>query len=341
MVPAAHGASQCSLLSLHRHLGPKDTAPFSLSPTALPPARANLRRLSSPSHNMAIVDSQTIADHYLEWVRREAAALPCTPCLATLLYRSAADAASAQYRDVVLKDARGSGFDTRLLEAADLEELRHHIAAVNGDPDIHGLVVLYPLRTHARDEDIMDLVVPHKDIEGLHSINLGYLIKYKVFLDEAQTLKCVVPATAKAVVKALQWYPGVAIRGAFVTIVNNSMRVGKPLGLMLENLGATVVKCYDQTRREDLEHCIRRSDIVVTAVPDPAFHLDPSWVRPGATVFDVSYQGNVDVRGLEGRAALYTVPQNRLGKITRAMMLVNLVYCAKAAPGTTDASSRS
>jgi 5,10-methylene-tetrahydrofolate dehydrogenase/methenyl tetrahydrofolate cyclohydrolase len=74
---------------------------------------------------------------------------------------------------------------------------------------------------------------------------------------------------------------------------------------------------------------VRRSDIVVTAVPDPAFQLDPSWVRPGATVFDVSYQGNIDVRGLEGRAAMYTVPQNRLGRITRAMMLVNLVYCAK------------
>ncbi|MBL8528927.1 MAG: hypothetical protein JNL68_14665, partial [Burkholderiales bacterium] len=88
---------------------------------------------------------------------------------------------------------------------------------------------------------------------------------------------------------------------------------------------------YDLTRAEDLEECVRRADIVVTAVPDPAFALDPSWVRPGATVVDVSYQGNVDVRGLEGRAALYTVPQNHIGRITRAMMLVNLIYCAKAA----------
>jgi hypothetical protein len=55
-------------------------------------------------------------------------------------------------------------------------------------------------------------------------------------------------------------------------------------------------------------------------------------VKPGATVFDASYQSNIDVRGLEGRAALYTVPENRLGKITRAMMLVNLVYCVKGAP---------
>lgn len=278
---------------------------------------------------MPYVDSQAIADHYLDWVRRERAQLPFTPCLATLLYTPASDAASVQYRDLVLKDAAAAGFAVRSLEAADPDALRQRIRQVNEDSGVHGLVVLYPLKSALRDEDVMDLVVPHKDIEGLHSINLGYLIKYKVFLDEAQTRKCVVPATAKAVVKALQWYPQVAIRGAFVTLVNNSMRVGKPLGLMLENLGATVVKCYDLTRPSDLEQCVRRADIVVTAVPDPAFALDPSWVRPGATVVDVSYQGNVDVRGLEGRAALYTVPQNRLGKITRAMMLVNLVYCAK------------
>jgi 5,10-methylene-tetrahydrofolate dehydrogenase/methenyl tetrahydrofolate cyclohydrolase len=279
---------------------------------------------------MPAVDSQTIADHYLDWVRREAAALPFTPCLATLLYTPASDAASVHYRNLIAKDAGAAGFANRSLEASDPDVLHQRIHEVNEDRDVHGLVVLYPLRSAMRDEDIMDLVLPRKDIEGLHSINLGYLIKYKVFLDEAQTLKCVVPATAKAVVKALQWYPQVAIRGAFVTLVNNSMRVGKPLGLMLENLGATVVKCYDLTRREDLEASVRRADIVVTAVPDPGFELDPSWVRPGATVFDVSYQGNVDVQRLEGRAALYTVPQNRLGRITRAMMLVNLIYCAKA-----------
>jgi methylenetetrahydrofolate dehydrogenase (NADP+)/methenyltetrahydrofolate cyclohydrolase len=287
----------------------------------------------TPESSMPIVDSQTIADHYIDWARREAGTLPFAPCLATLVYRPASDAASVQYRNLILKDAQASGFETRSLEASDLDQLRRHVQVVNDDPRVHGLVVLYPLRAAVRDEDIMDLVRPHKDVEGLHSINLGYLIKYKVFLDEAHTSKCVVPATAKAVVKALQWYPEIKISGAFVTLVNNSMRVGKPLGLMLENLGATVVKCYDLTRAEDLEHCVRRADIVVTAVPDPGFVLDPGWLRKGAAVFDVSYQGNVDVRGLEGRASTYTVPHNRLGKITRAMMLVNLIYCAKCAVG--------
>jgi len=178
----------------------------------------------------------------------------------------------------------------------------------------------------------MDLVSPLKDVEGLHSTNLGYLVQYKCFLDEARGIKCVVPATAKAVVKCLQANPEIAIEGAFATIVNNSMRVGKPLGLMLENLGATVVKCYDKTPRAVLEDCVRRADLVVTAVPDPAFRLDPSWIKPGAVVVDVSFQGNVDAAQVAERASFATSPDNRVGVMTRAMTFVNLVYCAKNAP---------
>ncbi len=277
----------------------------------------------------ALLDSQAIADEFLAWIESETKRLPFQPRLATVLYRPAADEASVRYRDLILKDARRLGLGAESLEAGDEDELLAIIRKANAHPSIHGVVVLYPLRSRLVDEDVMDLVSPYKDIEGLHSLNLGYLIKYKIFLDAEKGLKCVVPATAKAAVKALQRHPEIPIKGAFVAIVNNSMRVGKPLGLMLENLGATVVKCYHLTRREDLERCVRAADVVVTAVPDPAFRLDPAWIKPGAAVLDLSYEGNVDAAALDGRAALATSPENRLGKITRAMMLVNLVYCAR------------
>jgi len=64
-------------------------------------------------------------------------------------------------------------------------------------------------------------------------------------------------------------------------------------------------------------------------VPDPAFKLDPSWIKPGAAVVDVSYQGNVDVSALR-EPAYVTAPDNRIGQVTRAMMFVNLIYCARA-----------
>ncbi|MBI4348919.1 MAG: bifunctional 5,10-methylenetetrahydrofolate dehydrogenase/5,10-methenyltetrahydrofolate cyclohydrolase [Elusimicrobia bacterium] len=276
-----------------------------------------------------VLDSRAVADEYLEWIRTERATFPFAPTLATLVYRPGADAASIQYRDLMLKDAERLGLQARSHEAHDEDGVLRKIDEINADPAVHGLVVLYPLRSRLFDDDVMDRVSPYKDAEGLHSINLGYLIKYRRFLDEARQAKCVVPATPKAVVKALQRYPDVKLEGAFAVIVNNSMRVGKPLGLMLENLGATVVKCYDKTRPEVLEKCVREADILVTAVPDPAFHIPPEWVKDGAAVVDVSYQGNIDARSLRERASLVTVAENRPGRITRAMMFVNLIYCAR------------
>ncbi len=275
------------------------------------------------------LDCRAVAQRFQEWVLREKAGLRRRPRLATILYTARPNAGSTQYRDLILKDAEKLGFDAESLEAGSESEVLSLIARLNGDDGVTGVMIFYPIGGQLPDEDIMDLVSPHKDVEGLHSINLGYLIKYKQYLDPQHGIKCVVPATAKAVVKTLQQFD-VPVEKRFVTIVNNSMRVGKPLGLMLENLGATVVKCYDKTRLSDLEDCVRRADVLITAVPDSRFSIEPSWVKPGAAVVDVSYQGNIDVSALQGRAAFVTAPGNRIGQVTRALTYVNLIYCARA-----------
>jgi methylenetetrahydrofolate dehydrogenase (NADP+)/methenyltetrahydrofolate cyclohydrolase len=279
-----------------------------------------------------LIDCRGVASRYFDWAAREIAGMKRKPRLATVLFRPKQNPASLQYRDLILKDAARLGVPVDGHEAEDEEALLGLVRRLSADRATTGLMLFYPLRCALSDEDVMDLVSPLKDVEGLHSTNLGYLIKYKRWLDEGRGIKCVVPATAKAVVKVLQAYPEIPVEGAFATVINNSMRVGKPLGLMLENLGATVVKCYDKTPRAVLEDCVRRADLLVTAVPDPSFKLDASWVKPGATVVDVSFQGNVDARALEGRAAFSTAPDNRVGVVTRAMTFVNLVYCARNAP---------
>jgi 5,10-methylene-tetrahydrofolate dehydrogenase/methenyl tetrahydrofolate cyclohydrolase len=278
------------------------------------------------------IDCRSVAKRYREWIRARLSELDVVPGIATILIKGKVDPGSLQYRDMIIKDAEALGVASLSVEVEDEHALVQAIGKLNVDSSIQGIVVLYPLGLTRRDDEIMDLVTPRKDIEGLHSINLGYLIKYRRFLNEDLGLKCVVPATAKAVVKSLQAYPRVPIEGAFITIVNNSMRVGKPLGLMLENLGATVIKCYDQTRPEILESSVRNSDIVVTAVPDPSFKIDPDWIKSGAAVVDVSYQGNIDSKALEGRAALTTAPDNRIGRLTRALMFVNLLYSCGPQP---------
>ncbi len=277
-------------------------------------------------------DCRSTATRYFDWVAREVAAMRKKPHLATIMFRSKQNPASLQYRNLILRDAARLGISVDGHEVADEKSLLALVSALNADNGTSGLMLLYPLHCALKDEDVMDLVSPAKDVEGLNSMNLGHLIKFKRYLDEARGIKCVVPATAKAVVKILQDYPEIPIAGAFAVIINNSMRVGKPLGLMFENLGATVVKCYDKTPQALLEDLVRRADLLVTAVPDSAFNLDPAWVRNGAAVVDVSYQGNMDMKALDGTASFLTAPDNRIGSMTRAMTFVNLVYCAKNSP---------
>ncbi len=282
-------------------------------------------------------DCRSIAEKFKGWAQGELTRLPQIPTLATVLFKPRAQEASIQYRDLVLKDAARLGFNAKKFEPASESELWSLIGKLNLNSSISGILIFYPIHGSMPDEDLMDLVSPLKDVEGLHSLNLGYLIKYKKFLDAGQMTKCVVPATAKAVVKTLQEH-GVPIAGSFVSIVNNSMRVGKPLGLMLENLGATVVKCHDKTQKTDLEECVRRADILVTAVPNPDFSIDPRWIKKGCSVVDVSYQGNIDVVNAREFSKIITSPDNRIGQVTRALLFVNLIYCAKALNNSASAT---
>jgi 5,10-methylene-tetrahydrofolate dehydrogenase/methenyl tetrahydrofolate cyclohydrolase len=285
-----------------------------------------------------LLDCRLVAQEYLDWVAREKQNLGFRPTLATVLFKPRINPSSTQYRDLMLKDAARLDFGVASHEPATEGELIQLLGQLNEDPKVTGIMVFYPIGGRMTDEDLMDLVSPNKDVEGLHSLNLGYLIKFKRWLDETRGIKCVVPATAKAVLKTLQHYK-VRVERQFVTIVNNSMRVGKPLGLMFENLGATVVECYDKTRLEDLRACVSRADVVVSAVPDPAFAIDPKWIKPGAAVVDVSYQGNIDTAALGDEVAFATAPGNRIGQVTRAMMFVNLIYCAQSLKKEKDAEA--
>jgi 5,10-methylene-tetrahydrofolate dehydrogenase/methenyl tetrahydrofolate cyclohydrolase len=277
----------------------------------------------------ATFDCRAVAERFNDWVRLESVAMSSIPKLAVVLLKPRAGAASVKYRNLILQDATRLNVRADSFEPESEGELVSLIGRLNKDHSISGILVFYPVGGEIPDEDLMDMVSPLKDVEGLHSINLGYLIKYKKFLDAPQSVKCVVPATAKAIVKTLQEHH-VPIERAFVTIINNSMRVGKPLGLMLENLGATVVNCHDKTKTVDLEACARRADILITAVPNPLFSINPAWVKPDSAVVDVSYEGNIDVIATQKRAKLITSPHNQIGQVTRALLFVNLLYCAKA-----------
>lgn len=275
-----------------------------------------------------ILDCKGIAENYREKIRSEIKELGYLPKLATIL--ATEDPGSKAYASLIRRDCDKLGVYTEDYHVFNRSELKSAVDYCNDDKETSGIFIFYPVGYPGLDDQvIMNLVHPRKDIEGIHAENLGHLVQYRRFLDNEEKYRCIVPCTPKAVVKTLQNYPDIEIEGKYVTIINNSIPVGKALGMMLENLEATVINCHVKTDYKDLKQCIKMADILITAVPGENFVVDSGLVKDGAVVVDIAFQGNIDYDSLEKKTSYITHPKNGIGIMTRTMLFQNLSYAAK------------
>jgi len=276
---------------------------------------------------MAIIfDCEKIATHHLALARLRN--YPFKPHLTII--RKGDDSASIAYEKAIKKTAKAIDVCVESALVKKESELIQKIKELNLNPDINGIILLAPLNCSLPDYEFANLVHPSKDIEGRNAINLGYLYQFKKFLNEEKGVKCVVPATAKAAVKILQYYQ-LPKEPSFITILNDSAIVGRPLGTMLKNLSSTVVNCHIGTKKEDLECCIENADYLITAVPNPNFKINSKLVKKGAAIMDISYEGNIDHSSLMQKAS-YITPEKGgkgVGKVTTSMIFTNLNYCCE------------
>ncbi|HKD98528.1 MAG TPA: bifunctional methylenetetrahydrofolate dehydrogenase/methenyltetrahydrofolate cyclohydrolase [Micromonosporaceae bacterium] len=204
------------------------------------------------------------------------------------------------------------------------------IDELNADPRCDGYLVQLPLPAGLDEHAALAAVDPAKDADGLHPMNLGWLV-----LGRPAPLPC----TPRGIVDLLRRY-GVPIEGADVVVIGRGTTVGRPLGLLLtrRSENATVTLCHTRTR--DLASHVRRADIVVAAAGVPGL-VTADMVRPGAAVLDV---GITRVTDPDGKAKLVgdVAPEVRevaghlapmpggVGPMTRAMLLTNVVEIAEA-----------
>ena len=206
-------------------------------------------------------------------------------------------------------------------------EVEDAVEALNDDPRCTGYIVQLPLPGHIDENHILGLVDPHKDADGLHPTNLGWLV-----LGTEAPLPC----TPNGIVELLRRHD-VAIAGADVCVVGRGITVGRPLGLLLtrRSENATVTLCHTGT--VDLAAHVRSADIVVAAAGVTGI-ITADMVRPGAAVLDVGVS-----RGADGKltgdvaAEVYDVAgwvspnPGGVGPMTRAMLLSNVVLAAEQA----------
>ena len=206
-----------------------------------------------------------------------------------------------------------------LLPATTLQsQILSLIDELNSDPEIDGILVQLPLPAGLNSDEILERILPSKDVDGFHPYNIGRL---------AQRMPALRPCTPKGIMTMIETTKR-NIRGMHAVIVGASNIVGRPMGLELLLAGCTVTTCHKFTK--DLQSHVERADLLVVAVGKPHF-IPGMWVKPGAIVIDVGINrlddgtltGDVDFEIAKERAHWITPVPGGVGPMTVASLIEN------------------
>ena len=198
------------------------------------------------------------------------------------------------------------------------------IEGLNQRNEIDGILVQVPLPPHVDKHRILLSVLPDKDVDGFHPVNVGNLVA------NSPGPKACTPA---GIMELLRRYE-IPIAGKNAVVVGRSDIVGKPMAMLLLHQNATVTICHSKT--SNLPEECRRADILVAALGKPAF-LTAEFIRPGATVIDVGTNrkpdgkliGDVNPDDVKELAGAYTPVPGGVGPLTIAMLMANTVQAAE------------
>ena len=243
------------------------------------------------------------------------------------------DPASQVYVANKSRTAQQCGFKSVQLDLpADLSQaaLLDHVAALNADPTIHGILVQLPLPNGLDAGIVTRSIDPDKDADGLHPINIGRLGMGAI--DEA-----FVPCTPAGSMVLLRHAAGPNLSGRHAVVVGRSNLVGKPIAQLLLAADCTVTIAHSRTR--DLPVLCRTADILVAAVGRPQM-VRGDWIKPGAVVIDVGINriagpdgktrlvGDVATAEAAEVASAITPVPGGVGPMTIAMLLANTLRSA-------------
>jgi methylenetetrahydrofolate dehydrogenase (NADP+)/methenyltetrahydrofolate cyclohydrolase len=256
-----------------------------------------------------------------------------SPGLGTLLVGD--DPGSHQYVGGKHRDCAEVGVKSVRIDlpaSASTQDIKAAIKDLNDASDVTGYIIQLPLPFGIDTNEMLELMDPAKDADGLHPINLGKLV-----LGVNQPLDSPLPCTPAGIVELLKRYE-IPTKGKEVAIIGRGITVGRPLGLLMSRKGidATVTTVHSNT--VDPHHVIKRADIVIAAV-GVAHFVQPDWIKEGAAVLDVGITRHLnddgtskllgDVHPEVEKVAKYLSPNpGGVGPMTRAMLVKNVVDAA-------------
>ncbi|MFH1588475.1 MAG: bifunctional 5,10-methylenetetrahydrofolate dehydrogenase/5,10-methenyltetrahydrofolate cyclohydrolase [Candidatus Diapherotrites archaeon] len=278
---------------------------------------------------MKLLDGKKLSEKILKHVKLRVNALKkkrIYPCLAIVQVGN--HPSSTLYVSKKLEAAEFTGIKTKKIHFPESISKKKFLSAIdklNKDKSVHGILIQLPLpkKLNSQIHNLMEIVLPKKDVDGFHPFNQG-----KNLLNENSLVAC----TPKGVMRLLNEYK-IDLQGKKCVMVGSSNIVGKPLAMLLLNSNATVTICNIYTK--NLKEFTSKADLIAVATGVP--HLIKSnMVKKGVIIVDIGTTkikgkllGDVDFNNVKKKASFITPVPGGVGPMTVASLMENTVLAAE------------
>lgn len=288
---------------------------------------------------MQIMDGKAIAKQLREElaaeVRQMVAAGHRPPHIAVVLVGN--NPASESYVNAKIKACEAIGYESSLLHfppEISQEMLLNTIDELNENSEIDGFIVQLPLPEHIDDRTVIERVLPGKDVDGFHPINVGKM---------ALGLDAFISATPGGILELIRRYK-IETEGKHCVVLGRSNIVGGPMSILMRRNtypgNCTVTIAHSKT--QNLGEVCASADILVAAIGRPEF-VTASMVKEGAVVIDVGINrvedpsrergyrlvGDVKFDEVAPRCSYITPVPGGVGPMTIAYLLNNTMIAAR------------
>ena len=282
---------------------------------------------------MKIIDGKKVSNEVLDEIKlavqnRKKLKLKI-PHLAAVLVGD--DGPSQTYVNSKIRACERVGFESSLFQfdkSITENELISEIEKINVNDGIDGFIVQLPLPKGINQENILNKVLPKKDVDGFNPINYGKM---------ALGIETFLPATPAGIIELIQRYR-IDLKGKKCLVIGRSQIVGRPISILLSQNkifgNATVTVAH--SRSNNLKEICLDSDIIISAIGVPEF-IKEDMIKPGSIIIDVGicrveddnslkgYRivGDVDFESVYDKVNLITPVPGGVGPMTISMLLKN------------------
>jgi methylenetetrahydrofolate dehydrogenase (NADP+) / methenyltetrahydrofolate cyclohydrolase len=277
---------------------------------------------------MILIDGKKIAAELREELKKEVIELKTkhnkVPGLTVILI---GDMAPSQiYVRNKEKSANEVGLKSEVIrypEAVEEKTVLDKIKELNKDESISGILVQLPLPKHIDKQKVIETILPGKDVDGFHPMNVGNLSS-----GYESSVPCT-PLGCYLMIKKIESN----LSGKKAVMIGRSNLNGKPMAQLLLKENCTVTITHSKTK--DLKAECLEADIIVAAVGIPEL-VKADWVKKDAIVIDVGINktdkgivGDVAFEEVSKVASALTPVPGGVGPMTIACLLKNTIECFK------------